>query len=186
MIKLREISKKGIEELVNKRESLDEFAKELQSHKNKIDNLKAEQENKFDFERANQLNTLIQTLEQAQSVYDSKKKELERTIKTSTNTKLRIGEDVLTELKQDKEITNKSKEIIQDVVSLRKKAEAFKDIVIEKKYKLIDEIEDNTDADISELLGSAENISVNQFISINELIQFIDQYASIVNVNVRD
>lgn len=186
MIKLREISKKGIEKLVNERKTLAEFAKELQTHKNKIANLKAEQEDKFDFERANQLNALTQTLEQAQSVYDGKKKELERTIQTSRNTKLRIGEDVLTELKQDKEITNEAKEIIQDVVSLRKKAEAFKNIVIEKKYKLIDEIEDNTDADISELLGSAENISVNQFISINELIQFIDQYGSIVNVNVRD
>lgn len=186
MIKLRETSKKGIEKLVNERKTLAEFAKELQTHKNKIANLKAEQEDKFDFERANQLNALTQTLEQAQSVYDGKKKELERTIQTSTNTKLRIGEDVLTELKQDKEITNEAKEIIQDVVSLRKKAEAFKNIVIEKKYKLIDEIEDNTDADISELLGSAENISVNQFISINELIQFIDQYGSIVNVNVRD
>ena len=186
MIKLRETSKKGIEKLVNERKTLAEFAKELRSHKNKIANLKAEQENKFDFERANQLNALTQTLEQAQSVYDGKKKELERTIKASRNTKLRIGEDVLTELKQDKEITNKSKEIIQDVVSLRKKAEAFKNIVTEKKYKLVDEIEDNTDADISELLGSAENISVNQFISINELIKFIDQYASIENVNVRD
>ena len=186
MIKLREVSQKGIEKLVNERKTLAEFAKELQSHKNKIAKLKAEQENKFDFERANQLNALTQTLEQAQSVYDGKRKELERTIKASTNTKLRIGEDVLTELKQDKEITNKEKEIIQDVVSLRKKAEAFKNIVIEKKYKLIDEIEDNTDADISELLGRAENISVNQFISINELIQFIDQYGSIVNVNVKD
>lgn len=186
MIELRETSKKGIEKLVNDRKALGEFAKELQSHKNKIANLKAEQENKFDFERANQLNALTQTLEQAQRVYDGKKKELERTIQTSRNTKLRIGEDVLTELKQDKEITNKAKEIIQDLVRLRKEAEAFKNIVTEKKYKLIDEIEDNTDADISELLGSAENISVNQFISINELIKFIDQYASIENVNVRD
>ena len=42
MIELREISKKGIEKLVNKRESLEEFVKELQSHKNKIANLKAE------------------------------------------------------------------------------------------------------------------------------------------------
>ncbi|MBR2130372.1 hypothetical protein [Aerococcus sp.] len=186
MIELREISKKGIEKLVNKRESLEEFVKELQSHKNKIANLKAEQENKFDFERANQLNALIQTLEQAQSVYDSKKKELERTIQTSTNTKLRIGEDVLAELKRDKEITNEAKEITQDVVRLRKRAESFKNIVTEKKFKIIDEIEDSADADISELLGSAENISVNQFISINELIKFIDQYASIENVNVRD
>ena len=186
MIKLREVSQKGIEKLVNGRKTLDEFAKELQSHKNKIANLKAEQEDKFDFERANQLNALTQTLEQAQSVYDGKRKELDRTIQTSTNTKLRIGEDVLTELKQDKEITNKEKEIIQDVVSLRKKAEAFKNIVIEKKFKIVDEIEDSADADISELLGSAEKIGANQFISIGELIKFIDQYASIEGVNVRD
>ena len=99
---------------------------------------------------------------------------------------MRIGEDVLAELKRDKEITNEAKEITQDVVRLRKRAESFKNIVTEKKFKIIDEIEDSADADISELLGSAENISVNQFISINELIKFIDQYASIENVNVRD
>ena len=186
MIKLRETSQKGIEKLVNGRKTLAEFAKELQTHKNKIANLKAEQENKFDFERANQLNALTQTLEQAQSVYDGKKKELDRTIKASTNTKLRIGEDVLAELKQDKEITNEAKEITQDVVRLRKRAEAFKNTVTEKKFKIIDEIEDSADADISELLGSAENISANQFISIGELIKFIDQYASIEGVNVRD
>ena len=186
MIKLRETSQKGIEKLVNGRKTLAEFAKELQSHKNKIAKLKAEQENKFDFERANQLNALTQTLEQAQSVYDGKRKELERTIKASTNTKLRIGEDVLAELKQDKGIVNEAKEITEDVVRLRKRAEAFKNIVTEKKFKIIDEIEDSADADISELLGSAENISVNQFISINELIKFIDQYASIEDVNVRD
>ena len=186
MIKLRETSQKGIEKLVNGRKTLAEFAKELQSHKNKIAKLKAEQENKFDFERANQLNALTQTLEQAQSVYDGKRKELERTIKASTNTKLRIGEDVLAELKQDKDIVNEAKEITEDVVRLRKRAEAFKNIVTEKKFKIIDEIEDSADADISELLGSAENISANQFISIGELIKFIDQYASIENVNVRD
>ena len=186
MIKLRETSQKGIEKLVNGRKTLAEFAKELQSHKNKIAKLKAEQENKFDFERANQLNALTQTLEQAQSVYDGKRKELERTIKASTNTKLRIGEDVLAELKQDKGIVNEAKEITEDVVRLRKRAEAFKNIVTEKKFKIIDEIEDSADADISELLGSAENISANQFISIGELIKFIDQYASIENVNVRD
>ncbi|MFW3504831.1 hypothetical protein ACN68I_03270 [Aerococcus viridans] len=186
MIKLREVSQKGIEKLVNERKTLGEFTKELRSHKNKIASLKAEQDNKFDFERANQLNALTQTLEQAQSVYDGKKKELERTIQTSRNTKSRIEEDVLAELKRDKEITNEAKEITQDVVRLRKRAEAFKNIVTEKKYKIIDEIEDSADADISELLGSAENISVNQFISINELIKFIDQYASIENVNVRD
>ena len=186
MIKLRETSQKGIEKLVDERKTLAEFAKELRSHKNKIAKLKAEQESKFDFERANQLNALTQTLEQAQSVYDGKRKELERTINTSTNTKLRIGEDVLTELKRDKEITNEAKEITQDVVRLRKRAEAFKDTVTEKKFKIIDEIEDSADADISELLGNAENISANQFISINELIKFIDQYASIEDVNVRD
>ncbi|MFV8252844.1 hypothetical protein ACNNLS_07285 [Aerococcus viridans] len=186
MIKLRETSQKGIEKLVNERKTLAEFAKELRSHKNKIANLKAEQENKFDFERANQLNALTQTLEQAQSVYDGKKKELDRTIKTSTNTKLRIGEDVLTELKRDKEITSEAKEITQDVVRLRKRAEAFKNTVTEKKFKIIDEIENSVDTDISELLGSAENISANQFISIGELIKFIDQYASIEDVNVRD
>ena len=186
MIKLRETSQKGIEKLVNERKTLAEFAKELQSHKNKIAKLKAEQENKFDFERANQLNALTQTLEQAQSVYDGKRKELERTIKASTNTKLRIGEDVLAELKQDKGIVNEAKEITEDVVRLRKRAEAFKDTVTEKKFKIIDEIEDSADADISELLGNAENISANQFISIGELIKFIDQYASIEGVNVRD
>ena len=186
MIKLRETSQKGIEKLVNERKTLAEFAKELQSHKNKIAGLKAEQESKFDFERANQLNALTQTLEQAQSVYDGKKKELDRTIKASTNTKLRIGEDVLAELKQDKGIVNEAKEITEDVVRLRKRAEAFKNIVTEKKFKIIDEIEDSADADISELLGSAENISANQFISIGELIKFIDQYASIEGVNVRD
>ena len=186
MIKLRETSQKGIEKLVNERKTLAEFAKELQSHKNKIAGLKAEQESKFDFERANQLNALTQTLEQAQSVYDGKKKELDRTIKTSTNTKLRIGEDVLAELKRDKDIVNETKEITQDVVRLRKRAEAFKNIVTEKKFKIIDEIEDSADADISELLGNAENISANQFISIGELIKFIDQYASIEGVNVRD
>ena len=186
MIKLRETSQKGIEKLVNERKTLAEFAKELQSHKNKIAKLKAEQENKFDFERANQLNALTQTLEQAQSVYDGKRKELERTIQASTNTKLRIGEDVLAELKQDKGIVNEAKEITEDVVRLRKRAEAFKNIVTEKKFKIIDEIEDSADADISELLGSAENISANQFISIGELIKFIDQYASIEGVNVRD
>ena len=186
MIKLRETSQKGIEKLVNERKTLAEFAKELQSHKNKIAGLKAEQESKFDFERANQLNALTQTLEQAQSVYDGKKKELDRTIKASTNTKLRIGEDVLAELKQDKGIVNEAKEITEDVVRLRKRAEAFKNIVTEKKFKIIDEIEDSADADISELLGNAENISANQFISIGELIKFIDQYASIEGVNVRD
>ena len=186
MIKLRETSQKGIEKLVDERKTLAEFAKELQSHKNKIAKLKAEQESKFDFERANQLNALTQTLEQAQSVYDGKKKELDRTIKTSTNTKLRIGEDVLAELKRDKDIVNETKEITQDVVRLRKRAEAFKNIVTEKKFKIIDEIEASVDTDISELLGSAENISANQFISIGELIKFIDQYASIEGVNVRD
>ena len=186
MIKLRETSQKGIEKLVNERKTLAEFAKELQTHKNKIAKLKAEQENKFDFERANQLNALTQTLEQAQGVYDGKRKELDRTIHASTNTKLRIGEDVLAELKRDKEITNEAKEITQDVVRLRKRAEAFKNIVTEKKFKIIDEIEDSADADISELLGSAEKIGANQFISIGELIKFIDQYASIEGVNVRD
>lgn len=186
MIKLRETSQKGIEKLVDERKTLAEFAKELQTHKNKITNLKAEQEDKFDFERANQLNALTQTLEQAQSVYDSKKKELDRTIKTSRNTKSRIEEDVLAELKRDKEITNEAKEITQDVVRLRKRAEAFKNTVTEKKFKIIDEIENSVDTDISELLGSAENISANQFISIGELIKFIDQYASIEDVNVRD
>ena len=186
MIKLRETSQKGIEKLVDERKTLAEFAKELQTHKNKIANLKAEQEGKFDFERANQLNALTQTLEQAQGVYDGKKKELDRTIKTSTNTKLRIGEDVLEELKRDKEIVSEAKEITQDVVRLRKRAEAFKNTVTEKKFKIIDEIENSVDTDISELLGSAENISANQFISIGELIKFIDQYASIEDVNVRD
>ena len=186
MIKLRETSQKGIEKLVNERKALAEFVKELRSHKNKIADLKAEQENKFDFERANQLNALTQTLEQAQSVYDGKRKELERTIKASTNTEMRIEEDALAELKRDEEIVNEAKEITQDVVRLRKRAEAFKNTVTEKKFKIVDEIEDSADADISELLGRAENISVNQFISINELIKFIDQYASIENVNVRD
>lgn len=186
MIKLREVSQKGIEKLVNERKTLAEFAKELQSHKNKIAKLKAEQENKFDFERANQLNALTQTLEQAQGVYDGKRKELERTIKASTNTKLRIGEDVLEELKRDEEIVSEAKEITQDVVRLRKRAEAFKNTVTEKKFKIVDEIENTVDTDISELLGSAENISANQFISIGELIKFIDQYASIEDVNVRD
>ena len=186
MIKLRETSQKGIEKLVNERKTLAEFAKELRSHKNKIAGLKAEQESKFDFERANRLNALTQTLEQAQSVYDGKKNELDRTIKTSTNTKLRIGEDVLAELKRDEEIVTEAKEITQDVVRLRKRAEAFKNTVTEKKFEIIDEIENSVDTDISELLGSAENISANQFISINQLIQFIDQYASIEGVNVRD
>lgn len=186
MIKLREVSQKGIEKLVNERKTLAEFAKELQTHKNKIANLKAEQEDKFDFERANQLNALTQTLEQAQGVYDGKKKELDRTIKASTNTKLRIGEDVLAELKRDKDIVTETKEITQDVVRLRKRAEAFKNTVTEKKFKIIDEIEASVDTDISELLGSAEKIGANQFISIGELIKFIDQYASIEGVNVRD
>lgn len=186
MIKLREVSQKGIEKLVNERKTLAEFAKELQTHKNKIAKLKAEQESKFDFERANQLNALTQTLEQAQSVYDGKRKELERTIHASANAEMRIEEDVMAELKRDEEIVNEAKEITEDVVKLRKRAEAFKNIVTEKKFKIVDEIEDSAEADISELLGRAEKISVNQFISINELIKFIDQYASIENVNVRD
>ena len=93
---------------------------------------------------------------------------------------------MLAELKRDEEIVTETKEITQDVVRLRKRAEALKNTVTEKKYKIIDEIEDNADADISELLGSAEKISANQFISIGELIKFIDQYASIEDVNVRD
>lgn len=186
MIKLREVSQKGIEKLVDERKTLAEFAKELQSHKNKIAKLKAEQESKFDFERANQLNALTQTLEQAQSVYDGKKKELERTIKVSANAEMRIEEDVMAELKRDEDIVSEAKEITQDVVRLRKRAEAFKNTVTEKKFNIVDEIENSADTDISELLGRAENISVNQFISINQLIQFIDQYASIENVNVRD
>jgi len=125
MVRLSEETLKLIEEFAKTKRELIDFEDEISKHEMKISKMLEQQQEKFTFERANELNALTLSVEQARESLRKRKEDTSK-LMTGSVIKTKISNDADRLLKEDKDLVeleegvlNKVEEILHGIEEYR-------------------------------------------------------------------
>ena len=177
MTKLNETTLNLIDEYVSLQKELNEFEEEIKTQEGNLKGLQAEQAKKFTFDRANMINTLTMSIEQAKRALLVRREEKRKVIE-GNKLAFAVRDNVKKILSDDDELLTIQLQVKSNIEAILADVKEYRELYKFKRDTLTAEVKAMSDINLYTAIQYAKQLSEFEPFSNRQLENALDKYAN--------